>query len=82
MLTIKDLPVAKSLGSKEMAAVSGGARNTIGDFNQYQDSDQKAGKGGVNGNQQIGVFTPTAVALDLHDFGNVSNFSKPKAMRF
>jgi hypothetical protein len=78
MLTIKDLPVAKSLDCKEMAAVSGGTNKTsIGAF--YQDADQ-GGKGNVNTN--VGIFAPVVTNLDVSNVGNTSSFAKQHGMRF
>jgi hypothetical protein len=78
MLTIKDLSVAKSLGSKEMAAVSGGTnKTTIGSFNQ--DADQ-AGKHNVNTN--VGIFAPEVANLDVSNVGNSTSAGKHRGMRF
>jgi hypothetical protein len=80
MLTIKDLPAAKSLGRKEMAAVSGGTNKTdIGSFNQeaYQ-----SGKHNVNTN--VGVFAPEVSNIDVSNVGNStsSSFGKHRSMKF
>ena len=78
MLTIKDLAVAKSLDSKEMAAVSGGNNKTsIGGF--YQDAEQ-GGKYNVNTN--VGIFAPEVSNLDVSNVGNTTSVGKHRGMRF
>ncbi len=78
MLTIKDLSVTKSLGRKEMAAVSGGKNSTvIGSFNQ---EDYQSGK--RNENTNVGIFAPEVSNIDVSNVSNSSSFGKHRSMKF